>query len=203
MIAKEARGTLGLGNEQIVREALIWVPGFIQTIGVSRLEGRIKKSVRHHTVWTRYEAIAGTLTERRLDAPPVERVAIDSAMLPAAVTPRVIEQKIRKAADCLLEVRQKSARANHAAALQRLGVLDERAANAESEIGSFFRSAEINATEHIVTPFYVAITERKGQHRVIAVDGHSGRLSPGIGRVLTGHITHINDALTRHQASRT
>jgi hypothetical protein len=203
LIAKEARGTLGLGNEEIVREALIWVPGFIHMIGVSRMDGRMEKAVRHHTIWARYEAIGGTLTERRLDAPPVERVAIDNALLSAAMRPHDVEQKIYRAAACLLAVRQKTARANHAATLQRLGVLDERAAKAESEVGAFFRSAEINATDHIVRPFYVAITQRKGQHRVIAVDGHSGRLSPAMGRVLTGHVTHINEALTRHQASRT
>jgi hypothetical protein len=203
LIANEARGALGLGNEQIVREALIWIPGFIQTIGDSRVEGRIKKAVRYHTIWARYEAISGTLTERRVDPPPLERVAIDNTLLPAAVRPRDIEQKIRRAAACLLEIRQKTARANHASALQRLGMLDERAAKAESEVGAFFRSAEITATEHIVRPFYVAITQRKGQHRVIAIDGHSGRLAPAMGRVLTGHVTHISEALNRHQASRT
>ena len=163
----------------------------------------MKKSVRYHTVWARYEAISGTLMERRLDEPALERVAIDNAMLPGTVKPRDVEQKIRKAAACLLEVKQKTARANHAGKLQRLGVLDERSAKAESEAGAFFRGAEINATEHIVRPFYVAITQRKGQHRAIAVDGHSGRLAPAIGRVLTGHVKHVNDALTRHQASRT
>ena len=203
LIAKDARGTLGLGNEEIVRQALIWVPGFVHTIGVSRLEGRIKKTVRHHTVWARYEAIGGTLTERRLDAPPVERVAIDNALLPAAVRPRDIEQRIRKAAACLLEVRQKTARANHAGVLQRLGVLDERAAKAESEGGTLFCGAEISATEHIVRPFYAAMTQRKGQQRVIAVDAHNGRLSPAMGRVLTAHVMHIDEALTRHQASQT
>jgi hypothetical protein len=202
LIANEARGTFGLGSEEIVREALIWVPGFIQTIGVSRVEGRIKKAVRHHTVWAGYEAISGTLMERRLAAPLLENVVIGNALLPAAVTPRDVEQKIRKAATRLIEVRQKTARANHAAVLHRLGVIDERAAKAESEVGCF-RSAEINATEHIVRPFYVAIAERKGQRRVIAVDGHNGQLSPAMGRVLTGHVTQINEALTRHQALRT
>jgi hypothetical protein len=43
LIAKGAGGTLGVGGEQVVREALIWVPGFMHTIGVSRVEGRIKK----------------------------------------------------------------------------------------------------------------------------------------------------------------
>jgi hypothetical protein len=203
LIAREARGTLGIGGEQIVREAMIWVPGFMHTIGVSRVEGRIKKAVRHHTVWAGYEAISGTLVGRRLDAPPLERVKIENALLAAQVTPREVDESIRKAACRLLEVRQKTARANHAAALRRLGVLDEREAKAESEVGAFFRSAEINATEHIVRPVYVAIAERKGQRRVIAVDGYSGRLWPAMGHVLTGHVTHINDALNRHQASRT
>jgi hypothetical protein len=75
------------------------------------------------------------------------------------------------------------------------------AAKAESELGTCSRSAEINASEHIVRPFYIALTERKGQ-RVIAGEGH-GRLAPAIGRVLTGHVGQINEALTRHQASRT
>jgi len=201
LIAREARGALGFGGEAITREALVWIPGFIQTIGVSCVEGRIKRAVRQHTVWARYEAIAGTLAERTLDAPSLERVRIANALLPAAVSPRDVEQKIRKAAARLVEVRQATARANHAATLHRLGVLDERAAKAESEAGARFRSAEVTATEHVVRPYYIAIAERKGRRRVIAVDGHDGRLSTAVGRILTGCVSHIEDALTKHQAS--
>ncbi|HEY5196028.1 MAG TPA: restriction endonuclease [Solirubrobacteraceae bacterium] len=202
LIAREARGTLGLGGEQIIRDALVWVPGLIQTIGVSRVEGRVNKAVRHHTVWVAYEAITGALTGRLLQAPPLERVAIEHAVLPAEVTPREVDEKIRKAAARLLEVTQKTARANAAAALRRLGVLDEREAKAESEGAACFRAAEINATEHVVRPVYLAITERKTQRRVIAVDGHTGRLVPIIGQVLIGQVTRVDEALTRHQISR-
>lgn len=52
-------------------------------------------------------------------------------------------------------------------------------------------------------PVYVAVAERDGQRRVIAVDGCRRRLWSAMGHVLTGHVTHINDVLTKHQASRT
>jgi hypothetical protein len=194
VLERETRGTLGVVHERIVRAGIVWVPAFVLTLGIIRMERRAHEELHHMRVWASFDALEGGLLSRALSSPPLTVVGTEHPRLPALISPTPVAAEIHAAAGGLRRARHPAAELTHAAALARLGVLDARQAAAEDR-GYAFGGAQVDAVETILLPAYVAISERRGEERAVAVDGLSGHLSQPLSELLSRQLLRLHAAI--------
>jgi Restriction endonuclease len=201
LIAREARGMLGLGREQVPQTVTTWIPAFLMALSVARVEGRVRPKLRSNCVWTLHEALEGCCLHRWSEDPLPGPVEIEGLVLPPLLRSRAVTSQLTKAAQRLHDVRQPTARERHASALVELGVLTPEQSKSEAT-GRRFRDLSVDRVVDVLWPTRIGVLERRGQRRVVAICAVTGRRSDAISRVLTSRLGHLEAALARYDGSR-
>jgi hypothetical protein len=182
LVEDEIRGILG-GQKEIVKMfKLVWIPCHMFRIDCARSEGMIRKKFITMPVWNLYEALSGSWIYRLEKHPTMQDLRLTRSLQPR-VKEKTIAARIVKTFEKRSEVSTPRARARYGARLGELGI----PLPAES--------VSIEETSSIHFPFFMAVVEKDGKERVIAVDGVRGEINKDVGAVLTANLGYVRSIL--------
>lgn len=179
-IQAEARGRLNLRMlEQVTWFSPVWLPVYRVELSVSQPVVRRRRQRLVSTAVTNcYDALDGIyLGQNRR---PLEAVVAQVATsLPPLVKDTSVHAALRKAVDGFHQVTTPAAQERHADKIGSLG------------IPLPCTGLSVQRTELVWFPYYVAILERDGQERALALTGDSAMASGRVSNLLTGHLSHL------------
>jgi hypothetical protein len=183
LVERIARGTLGIGREEVIWFGPIWLPVWVLQLGITRVQG-FRQVPRVTRSWNRYEALAGTYLDKSEQPPNL--VPIDVGR--AHVRPRLTDAKIRDGLLARVEryrsVTTDAAKQRHAASLTQLGVQLP------------LRSLASETSQLTYSPLWCAFLRKGSQERLVAIGGVSGKERPALSGVLTTNSQWVRDSLS-------
>jgi hypothetical protein len=175
-----------ISKEELVWSRLAWVPFWVLDVRLSRLERRMfgRPQSKSRVVTNFYEALGGSYSPP--SDPRIELVEIATdGVIPARVRDRQLASAIVKECDRLKELVGAQARERQVARLKSLGLTPP------------FDTVSVDAATEAAWPYYVGLLRRKDAERLVAINAVTRRPSDGMSRLLTGHLSHVVDALGR------
>jgi hypothetical protein len=182
IVDKEATGRFGIGKEEVVSSADVWI--HVAVVQLTLLEMQlIRRQTRTSQAWTVYDLLAGTFLTRLDTEPEPTPVQMDGPVL----APKLKLKDPAKALDDVItrfaKVTSDDAKAKYRKQLANLGVPD-------------FRTATTGATEPFLYPLHVAIVRQKGgTESVIAVDSFRRRVDADLGLSMSKLISWVRDSM--------
>jgi hypothetical protein len=181
-IGRLTKGTLGMGREEVTWYGPLWLPTWSLQLGITRGEGFMKRTPRITQVWNGYEALTSTCAYQLNAKPDFAEVDLSEGHIEPAQKAADVEKFLKSSISKWRQVTSKEAKSRHAATLARLGVQVP------------FSSVVFEATELIYLPLWVALLSKRGQERVVAIDGVTGQERERIGVAMTKNAQRVRNA---------
>ena len=181
-ISRLAKGTLGIGKEEVLWYGPLWFPAWNMQLGITRGEGFMKRIPRISQVWNGYEALTSTCVYRRDAKPSFVDVDLSEGHVEPAMKSTEVQKFLNASISKWRQVTSKEARSRHAATLTRLG------------IDVPIRALVVESCDLVYLPLWVAILSKRGQERVIAIDGTTGQERERVGLALTKNAQRVRKA---------
>jgi hypothetical protein len=177
------KGLFGLGQEQVEFFDLVWIPCLVVQLGCARVDGRLRKRIKHTAQFNVYEMLSGRFLWSSEESPSLVEVDIAPYSLPAQLHSRAFRGDLVQTFRKWKTAVQDAARQRHTTAAQAKGIPLPL-----SEL-----TADEFATCHL--PAYVAVVQSKGKRRAVVVNARTGRLSKRLSEVLTPQLHFLTEAL--------
>lgn len=182
IVQRMARGTLGVGKEEITSFGPLWLPAWSMQFGITRSEGFMKKTPRVTQVWNGYDALASTCVFKSTSPPNFVEVnlavgKIESTLKVAEVV-KLLNSKITK----WRQTAKPELKKQLAVSLSRSGIQVP------------LSNLAVEASTLVYLPLWVAILNKRGQDRVVAFDGVTGVESRPISETLTKNAQLVRNA---------
>jgi hypothetical protein len=187
LIAREARGVLGVGRERVVAVALVWLPWHLLRLAYAREEGRLRRRLRSASVGVMCDGLAGQVVRLTEPDGPAGLTAVDLGgdALPTLVRARGVQAEVRDAFERHAQVVTEAARARHRERLDRLGIPDDA------------QELTIEGATLIHQPLLVGLLRRPSGERAVAVDATTGRRDQELTDLLTRQLGAVVEVLER------
>jgi hypothetical protein len=185
---RAARGGLSLsGREQEVWFGPHWYPFYVARLAITRLEGRVRKTPQVHRTWNSYEALQGRYAGKTAAPPTVGSIDVACGHVRPVIKINHPKASIDEAMKRLRSVTTESAKARHVQNLTNLGV----------ELP--LRSLDVEDTQLLHLPIWMSWLQHGPHERIVAVDGRTGKVRPGLSETLTANIGRLRET-DRHQS---
>ncbi len=182
LVERSARGTLGVGREEIVWFGLIWLPVWILQLGITRLEGfrRVSRVTRS---WNRYEALTGRHLGSSHEPPQLVPIDLGTSHLRPILSDAKIRETLIASVERWRSVSSEEAKKRHAANLAKAGLQVP------------FRHVAAEGSQPAYEPLWSAFLTKGGKERIVAIDGVTGRERPDLGHALTTRVQWVRESL--------
>jgi hypothetical protein len=181
-ISRLAKGTLGMGKEEVIWYGPLWFPTWNLQLGITRGEGFMNRTPRITQAWNGYEALTSTCVYHRDAKPSFVEVDLSEGHIEPAQKAADVVKFLNSSISKWRQVTSKEARSRHAATLTRLGIQVP------------FRAVVFETTELVYLPLWVALLTKRGQERVVAIDGTTGQERERISVAMTKNAQRVRNA---------
>ncbi len=179
---RKAKATLGVGKEEILSYGPLWLPAWSMRFGITRNAGLLKMTPRVTQVWNGYDALASTCVFRSANPPTF--VDVDLAV-------GAIESKL-KASEVVTFLESKLSKWRQTTKPE---VKKQLAASlAQSGVNVPLTNLAVETSTLVYLPLWVAILNKRGQERIIVIDGVTGIESRQLSETLTKNAQRIRNA---------
>jgi hypothetical protein len=174
-----------VGKEEITSYGPLWLPTWSLQLGITRDEGFLKKTARVTRVWNGYDALASNCVFKSISPPNfvdvnVANSAIDSTLKALDVV-KFLNSKITQ----WRQTKKPEHKKQRAASLARSGVQVP------------LSNLAVETSTLVYLPLWVAILNKRGQERVIAIDGVTGIESRPLSETLTKNAQRVRSVINR------
>ena len=184
-VNRSASGTLGVGKEEVTAYGALWLPTWSLQLGITRNEGFLKKTARATRVWNGYDALAGGCLFNATNSPNFGYVTVGNNAIDPAV----------KVSDVVKFLNSKITQ------WRQTTKLDERKARAMSLVKYGIQvplsNLAIESSTLVYLPLWVAILNKRGEERAVAIDGVTGIPSQKLAGTLTKHVQRVRSAIVQ------
>jgi hypothetical protein len=180
LLADAVRGRFG-GKEEVLWSQDAWLPVAYLQIALSRMEGVLKKTMQASRSWNTYELVTGEIIRRWESQVATELVDLDSQSVASKLKVHVPARTIDTAIAKYNSVRSESARQQHGARVQGLGI----------PLG---HKVVVESSTSVAYPVHIAIAQRRQSERVIIVDAFERRVHEGLTAALTPQVGWIRES---------
>ena len=179
---RKARGTLGVGKEEITSFGPLWLPAHSMRMGITRNAGVLRMTPRVTQVWNGYDALGSNCVFKSTSPPSF----VDVNLTGGAIEPRL------KAHEVVALLNSKISKWSQTAKPE---VKKQLAASlAQSGISAPLTNLEVEASTLVYLPLWVAMLNRRGQERIVAVDGVTGIENRQLSETLTKNAQRVRNA---------
>lgn len=182
ILARQRAGVFG--KEEIEWARLLWLPLYLFDIRLSNTAKRLigKDRVKSTRILNTYEGLAGCWVGRLAGEPVLEEIEAEN-IVPARVPDRKIVTTINRECARLGQLVNQSAIERQAGKVKALGVPLP------------CETVTVDRATPIAWPYYVALLERKGNERLVAVNAVAGNVSEAMSRTLTENLSYVREAV--------
>jgi hypothetical protein len=181
-VRRMAKGTLGVGKEEVTSYGPLWLPTWSMQLGITRNEGFLKKTPRVTQVWNGYEALACTCAFASTSPPNFVDVNLEDCEIRPTLKVSEVVKLLNSMVSKWRQTTKPEVKKQLAASLARSGIHVP------------LSSLAVEASTLVYLPLWVAILNKRGQERVIAVDGVTGIESRQLSGILTRNAQQVRDA---------
>jgi hypothetical protein len=187
LIAREARGLLGVGRDRVVAAALVWLPWHLLRLAYAREEGRLRRRLRSAGAGVMCDGLAAQVVRPTAPEGPPGLTAVDLGgdALPTLVRARTVQAEVRHAFVRHAQVVTVAARERHRERLERLGIPADA------------QELTVEAATLVHQPLLVGLLRRPSSERAVAIDAVSGRRDQELTDLLTRQIGTVAEVLSR------
>jgi len=182
-VERLAKGTLGFGREEIAWFGPLWLPVWSLQLGITRIEGHLRRVPRVTRVWNGYDALTGRSTYTSPTSPPLVSVDVSCGHVRPVLKPSKVADVITEACVRWRQVTSDAAKARHAATLSKMGVRVP------------VHGIAVEKTTMSYLPLWAAFLYRGAKERIVAIDGTTGKERAGLGHALTTNAQRVREAL--------
>lgn len=184
-VTRLAKGTLGIGSEEIGWYGPLWLPLWSMQLGITRSEGLIKKASRVTPAWNSYEALTATCVSKGSAPMNFTNVDLSSGHIKPILKESQVKDYLNKSVANWKRTKTKQAKDREEINLTRLG------------IPTPLQSLAVDSSALTFFPLWIAILRRRGQERIVAIDGITGGERRRISESLTTNAQRVRDALSQ------
>lgn len=173
-----------LGKEEIAWARLAWLPLYLFDVRISNTDKRMlaKDRVKSTVTFNLYEGLSGSYIAQLAGEPVLEEIEAEN-IIPARVADRKIVTAINRECAQLRKLVSQAARQRQARKVLGLG------------IPLPCETVAVDRATSLAWPYFVALLERKGKQRIVAVDGVAGKVSELMSRILTENLSYVREAV--------
>jgi hypothetical protein len=183
-VERLARGTLGIGREEIAWFGPIWLPIWSLQLALTRIEGHFKRVPRVTRTWNGYEGLTGRRTYSEPTPPPFVPVDLAIGHLRPTLSAGKVAQHLVASWSRWRQVTTDVAKKRHAENLAKLGI----------RVPVHELKVETSAPSY--HPLWCGLLYRGSQERIVVIDGVNGREHAGFSHALTANAQHVRDCMT-------
>lgn len=184
LVERRARGTLGIGREEVIWFGPVFLPVWVLQLGVTRVEGRFRQVPRVTHSWNRYEALGGTYLDANEQPPNLAPIDVGRAHIRPRLTDAKIQDGLLARVARYRSVTTDTAKQKHATSLAKLGIQVP------------LRSLASESSQLSYSPLWCAFLRKGSQERLLAISGVSGKERPALSGVLTTNSQWVRDSLS-------
>lgn len=189
-INEERRGFLGFTSEEIQLIESLWVPCYLFRISHVKEEGLLSKKLTTRTFWNLYDALEGFWLYRFEREPQLTETEAENPLQPK-VKDRKIKSTLSKVLRKANEVVTRRAKKRYADKLNELGIPVP------------VKNVTVDDVTIVHYPFYMALLKKGETHRIISVDGVTGRIHKNMSNVLTRNMHHVLELVAKRSSAKT
>jgi hypothetical protein len=190
-IERLSRGKLGIGREEVGWFGPLRLPTWALQLGITRKEGLLKQVARTSQVWNGYDALGSTCVYKLKTEPTFVPVNVNIGRISPKLNSAQVEKYLNVRIANWRKTSVKDAKVAHVKALARLGIQVPLA------------SIAVETAELIHYPLWVAFLRRRGQDRILAIDGITGDSRQALSEVLTKNAQQVRSAISAESVSDT
>ncbi len=121
-IERLAKGTFGMGKEQVIWYGPLWLPAWSLQLGITRQEGFMKRTARITQAWNSYESLTGICVYRNDSKPIFAEVDLHEGHIEPAVTQEDVQKFLNTSISKWRQANTKETKTRRASALFKLGI---------------------------------------------------------------------------------
>lgn len=183
LVDKETGGRFGIGKEDVVWSGDVWIPVSVVQLTLMEL-GILKRKTATSQMWATYDLIGGTFVTG-LDT-EAERTVVE--LDGPRLEPQLKVVDPAKQLDGIVarygKVTSEDAKAKYRGQMAKLGVPDWQVPTTGTSVPFLY-------------PFHLAIAQRNGTERVVAIDAYRSRIDEDLGHELSKAIAWVRQSLDR------
>ncbi len=181
LVEKESSGRLGFGKEEVTWSGAAWLPVSVVQMTLMQM-GSIRRKTAASQMWGVYDLVGGTFVTRLDTEPERTPVELDAGQIQPALKVTEPAKTLDKIVATYRKVTSDDAKTKYRTQMRDLGVPDLQVPN-------------LGTSSPFLYPIHLAIAQKGGTERVVAIDAYRSRPDPDLGHELTKAVVNVRQSL--------